>query len=443
MVRVVQLEDFRETAEQQGASILALLPASTPASQIPDLLAAFEEAEGLEFLVVEGEAVLSSRGIRPEADVPVDLLRPLREGGTGSGETTVDGVRYFVVGGRAGGSGAETSLFFSLTAARLRLQQLRQVLGVGWVGVVCLAALAGDRVARRALRPVDEAARAAQAMAEGHLDTRLPIRATDEFGVWAASFNDMADALQAQLDALERAGERERRFAGDVAHELRTPLGSLVTAASLIEERLDSLPPATRRPAELLITEARRLRGLVDELLELFRLDADQQDLRAEHLSLRRAVAAVLLRYQWRDVDLEGDDRTSVLADPRHLERVVANLVHNAVAHGRIGVVVRVLEDGEHAVLEVSDAGAGIEPVDLPHLFERFYKVDRSRASGGSGLGLAIAAQNARLIGGVLSVESEPAVGTTFRLRLPLATRVVAGAQDEVLRNGYEDGRPG
>ena len=279
-------------------------------------------------------------------------------------------------------------------------------------------------------------------MAEGHLDTRLAVRANDEFGVWAGSFNEMADALQAQLHAMDEARERERRFAGDVAHELRTPLGALVTAASLIEERLDALPPPVVRPAELLVREARRLRSLVDELLELFRLDVEDQDLRLEHLSLRQAVAAVLLRYQWQDdVVLHGDDRTSVLADPRHLERIVTNLLHNAVIHGRSGVRARVLEDGGHAVLALLDAGDGIDPEDLPHVFERFYKADRSRAMGGSGLGLAIAAEHTRLLGGDLSVESERRVGTTFRLRLPGGAAVPVDPE-QLSRNGYDDVRP-
>ena len=172
------------------------------------------------------------------------------------------------------------------------------------------------------------------------------------------------------------------------------------------------------------------MRSLVDELLELFRLDADEQDLRPEILSLRRAVATVLARYQWEsEVELEGGDGPRVHADPRHLERVVANLVDNAVTHGRVGVRVRVLTEDEEAVLEVADEGAGIAAEDLPHVFERFYKADTSRARGGSGLGLAIAAQNAQLIGGELSVESAEGAGAVFRLRLPVSPDTVPDAE--------------
>ncbi len=106
-----------------------------------------------------------------------------------------------------------------------------------------------------------------------------------------------------------------------------------------------------------------------------------------------------------------------------------------------MGVCVRIYGDGEDAVLEVRDEGAGIAPDDLPHVFERFYKADRSRALGGSGLGLAIAAQNAELIGGRLTVESGEGRGATFRLRLPGDRGVDATGQQGLLPNGYDDRR--
>src|SRR5205814_1027592 len=121
------------------------------------------------------------------------------------------------------------------------LQQLALVLGGGWVLAVALAAVAGLLLARRTLGPVARASQAARDLAEGLLDTRLPVEAEDEFGTWAASFNEMAAALEAKIADLSESRERERRFTSDVAHELRTPLAALVGEASLLREHLDRL----------------------------------------------------------------------------------------------------------------------------------------------------------------------------------------------------------
>ena len=109
------------------------------------------------------------------------------------------------------------------------------------------------------------------------------------------------------------------------------------------------------------------------------------------------------------------------MSDPRRLERIVANLVGNALEHGGTGVSARVGRDAVSAFVEVVDRGPGIAPEHVPHLFERFYKADAARSGEGTGLGLAIAQQNARLLGGEIGVESEPGSGSTFTLRLPVA----------------------
>jgi two-component system sensor histidine kinase MtrB len=124
-------------------------------------------------------------------------------------------------------------------------------------------------------------------MAEGLLETRLPVETRDEFGAWAASFNEMAEALGEKIRALSEAQDRERRFTSDVAHELRTPLAALVGEASLLREHLDRLPEETRRPAELLIGDVARLRKLVDDLLEISRLEAGREELRAERVDVK------------------------------------------------------------------------------------------------------------------------------------------------------------
>lgn len=294
------------------------------------------------------------------------------------------------------------------------------ILLLGWIGVTLIAALVGNAIAKRTLAPVLAAADAAGSMAQRLLGTRAPMPPDDEFEAWAASFNEMATALENKIRALQEAHARERRFTSDVAHELRTPLSALVSAASLLEDRLDEMPVGARRPAELIVADIGRLRRLVQDLLELARLDAGQESVDMEPVEIGPAVAAVIHAYGWEaDVDLQFDTVT-VLADQRRLERIIANLVGNALRHGAIDVSIRVRAMQGHAVVEISDRGPGIAAENLPHVFERFYKADPARTIDGSGLGLSIALENAKLLGGTIAAWSQPGSGACFTIRLPL-----------------------
>jgi two-component system sensor histidine kinase MtrB len=152
---------------------------------------------------------------------------------------------------------------------------------------------------RRTLGPVARASQAATLIAGGQLDTRLPAGARDEFGAWAAAFNEMADALQGKIAALSAAQARERRFTADVAHELRTPLTALVAEASLLDGLLETMPARARRPTELLVHDVRRLRALVDELMEMSRFDAGTERVRETEVELLGSVRSVLRLRGW------------------------------------------------------------------------------------------------------------------------------------------------
>ena len=286
-------------------------------------------------------------------------------------------------------------------------------------------AIAGFTIA--GLRPVAQASNAAHSLAEGLLETRLPVEGQDEFGAWAQAFNEMAAALETKIEALSAAQARERRFTADVAHELRTPLTGLVGEASLLAEHLEQLPPESRRPAELLISDVGRLRALVEELMEISRLDAGVESVRAEPVDLGLLAAAIVRARSWEDRVRLDTEEVVITSDPRRLERIVANLVGNALEHGGGDVAVRIGRDGSEAFVEIADQGPGIPPEHLPHLFERFYKADAARSGSGTGLGLAIAQENARLLGGRIEVQSEPGKATRFTLRLPVAEPLQTG----------------
>jgi two-component system sensor histidine kinase MtrB len=271
------------------------------------------------------------------------------------------------------------------------------------------------------IHPVRLASEAARAVAEGLLETRLPVGDRDEIGTLAHSFNEMAAAL-------ERRIAHERRFVGDVSHELRTPLTTLRASADYLLERSRELPPGERRAAELLSADLEYLRHLVDDLLDISRLESGPVQLSLERINVPDLVREVVAR-RTRATDApvalsveENGEALVTLADKRRLERVVGNLVDNALIHGGSSVSVRVGADDGVIRLAVEDRGPGIPAGDLPRIFDRFYKADRSRArSGGrgSGLGLAIAQENARLHGGEIAVESGPGRGARFVFRLP------------------------
>jgi signal transduction histidine kinase len=385
-----------------------------------ELVRAFQSRGDFETVAIRHGQVFPSSFRVTLHEVPPGLSRIVGRGELGYERTTVAGTHYLVTGAPAVND-RQLYFFFSEEDLRHELAQLRNILLAGVGILVLLAALAGVVLARAALRPVASASAAAHSLAEGLLETRLPVEGQDEFGAWAQSFNEMAAALEAKIVALSAAQARERRFTSDVAHELRTPLTALVGEASLLASHLDRMPAESRRPAELLIADVGRLRRLVEELMEISRFDAGAESVHAEVVEVAALVAATLHARGWDGrvrLDGEGPRLTS---DPRRLERIVANLVGNALEHGASEVSVRLASENGDAVVEVADDGPGISPEHLPHLFERFYKADAARSGGGTGLGLAIAQENARLLGGEIEVASEPGEGSRFTLRLPVA----------------------
>ena len=337
------------------------------------------------------------------------------------------------VGTRVREGGPAAYFFYPQGDRQAILQRLGRVLvGTGLV-LALLGVVLGWILARRLTRPVTLAGEAAVRVAGGDLTVRLPT-GSDEFGTLGASFNTMTATLQAKIAALQAAEARERRFTADVAHELRTPVAALVGEASLLDRSLrpgtqNDLPPEARRAAELMVRDIGRLRGLIEDLLEISRFDAHSADVQWEQTDLfdflrRMAAARGWTETQVQFLGLDGDP-VLLTVDRRRFERIVVNLVENGLRHGRPPIVVEVRVVAPRGrspqlVLAVTDHGAGIPSEQLPHVFERFYKADPSRGAPGTGLGLSIAWENARLLGGSLRVRTSPGEGTRFTLRLPL-----------------------
>jgi two-component system sensor histidine kinase MtrB len=332
-----------------------------------------------------------------------------------------------VIGGRQGGP-PDLYFVFPARAVEDALAQLRVGLIVAALLAVLVALLAAGAIARGILRPVADAGGAARRIADGDLSARVPEGGRDEFGRWAAEFNRMAGSLEATVARLEEAQQQNRRFVADVSHELRTPLTALVAEASLIEPTLAQLSPDARRAAELLVADVRRLRSLVDDLMEISRFDADAELANLEPVDLGRIVTgAVAARLPEAAVTVPPQP-VIVQSDPRRLDRILGNLLDNVRAHAAgVAVEVSLTTTRDGVVVTVADRGPGVSRDALGHLFDRFYKADPSRRGGSSGLGLAIAAEHAALLGGTLRARSRPGGGLVFAITLPVTGSLPPG----------------
>jgi signal transduction histidine kinase len=375
----------------------------------------------------DGDPLVSNLRFRNvPARLSPDLRRIAADGNVGYERLTVEDAPYLVTGARLPPAGPDFYFLFSAAEVEEALSRLRQALAIGGVLLVVLAALAGRLLARQLLRPVGEASDAAHRIEQGDLSARITVESHDEFGTWAASFNRMAGALEEKVAQLQEAQARQRRFVSDVSHELRTPLTALVNEAAMLKAhldagRLDGLDPDARRVGELLASDVRRLRGLVDDLIEISRFDAAAEEVALTDFDLGEFLRTVVTsRLPEARLRVPGG-ALPVRTDPRRLERIVGNLLDNAREHGGGSEVeVSAGQERDGVVIEVADRGPGVPEEDLSRIFERFYKADPSRHHGSSGLGLAIAQENARLLGGSLRARLRAGGGLAFELRLPV-----------------------
>lgn len=302
-----------------------------------------------------------------------------------------------------------------------RLNRLTVLLIVAVAGSALLGVLVALLVARTVIRPLSRVQAVAARVTDGDVEARLPATNVAELRDLTETFNSMLDRQTESIDVLRRQDARSRRFVGDVSHELRSPLAALVPAAEVLREEAAALEPGAdlRRASELVASEVDTLAGLVEDLLEMTRLDAGAAEVRREPFELVGALREALDARGWRSVVVDGAPLT-VDSDRRRVVAVVTNLVGNAVRHGAPPVTVTVDGAPDGAVVEVRDHGPGVPPGDEERVFGRFAKAQEARsrgAGGGAGLGLAIARDNARLLGGDVDYRRDGAT-TVFRLRL-------------------------
>jgi two-component system sensor histidine kinase SaeS len=282
---------------------------------------------------------------------------------------------------------------------------------------------------------------AARRMAAGDLTVRVPESGERELAELGAAFNTMAGRLQAAFQRQRELEEARQGLIAAVSHDLRTPLASLRVMVEAISDGIATEPDTIRRYVKAMERETVNLGRLIDDLFEISRLDAGQVSLRlapsaistlvletCESMNAQAAVRGVMLSPR---VDFSIDP---VLVDPDQIQRVLYNLVQNAIRHTPEdgSIVVEVLDLGPSVQVNVSDTGEGIRAEDLPHVFDRFYRGDKARTrdtGGGAGLGLAIAKRLIETHGGRIWVAQPAGGGSVFSFTLPKAPVATAATR--------------
>ncbi|SER57282.1 two-component system, OmpR family, sensor histidine kinase MtrB [Mycobacterium sp. 88mf] len=387
-------------------------------------------------LIVPGDGPREAAAAGPVQQVPKALRDFVKAGQVSYQYATVhtDALSgpALIVGSPASSSvpNLELYLIFPLNNEESTISLVRGTMATGGVVLLGLLAAIALVVARQIVQPVRSASRIAERFAEGHLTERMPVRGEDDMARLAVSFNDMAESLSRQIQQLEEFGNLQRRFTSDVSHELRTPLTTVRMAADLIHDHSEDLDPALRRSTELMVNELDRFETLLADLLEISRHDAGVAELSVESVDLRSTVQSALdnVGHLAADAEVELDvnmPEGEVIAevDPRRVERILRNLIANAIDHAeRKPVRIRMAADEDTVAVTVRDYGVGLRPGEEKLVFSRFWRSDPSRVrrSGGTGLGLAISIEDARLHQGRLEAWGEPGKGACFRLTLPL-----------------------
>lgn len=316
-----------------------------------------------------------------------------------------------------------------------RAQTLSTIVGVMFAAAglaLMVAVVASILLAQRLTDPIRRLTHASRALAEGQLGSRVPVTGSGspEVGELAAAFNVMAERLQQSIEFTRRDRDRGRDFLADVSHELRTPIAALRTFNELLQDGVVEDPATRQEFLEQSGQQIERLDWLATNLLELSKLDSGLVALELRPDDLRAVVESAVQQAepgaQRKGVGLHLDLPSEPVRqrhDPQRLGQVLANLIGNAVkftpAGGRVDVILRPTPDG--AELRVADTGVGIDPDELPRVFERFYRGSRAHEvrAAGSGLGLSIVRSIVEMHHGRVSIQSSLGRGTEVAVSLP------------------------
>lgn len=450
---------YRNKAESLQAQLVALPPDLIPGGKDesgrrpgrirPDSPLLFQPGFSLAFIDDNGEAETVAEDNKWNAAEPpllskqeYDLIKKQLRSSNRADYRLIDSdqgeqLAVFRLAGKSGTRDSEL-VQAAVETESLRGQLMTQV-GI-FAGLAICALIAGLALylplLRRTLAPLSRVVQAAEHTDSGNLDARLPGRQGQaEIDSLSEAFNGMLERLDASFELERSTNERMRRFIADASHELRTPLTSIQGFIDVLQRGAATNPEQLRRSLASMKTESARVNQLVEDLLQLAKLD-QSAPLALEDTNLAGMIAMMEPQMNvlagGREWHFASEDRVIARVNPDKMKQVILNLFQNAVQHtdpvtGAIHLNLRVI--GAEIKIECADNGAGISPEHLPHIFGRFYRSDysRSRAKGGTGLGLAITKSIIEAHRGRIEVESAVGAGTTFIVTLPAASDGAAG----------------
>lgn len=304
------------------------------------------------------------------------------------------------------------------------IEKVRQLLILAGAGAVLIALGFIFFASRELSTPLLEIEEATRKIAKGNLKIRLNIKSKDEIG-------DLGNAINEMAEHLDRIETTRSEFFANISHELRTPLTYLQGYSSALKHKLYETEAEKEEYIDIIEKESARITKLVDDLYELSKMEEGKYELHFSEVNLNEMIEDVVSRMKImaKEKGLEinslfaSNENLIVYADESRLEQVMINLIENAVKYTEKGsITIKISQNAKEAVLIISDTGIGIPKEETPYLFERFYRVEKSRSRdfGGTGLGLSIVKQLVELQYGKIEVQSEVGKGTNFIIYLPI-----------------------
>ena len=319
---------------------------------------------------------------------------------------------------------------YDLSESSSTITYINVVLGTGFTVLLILVLSIVWFVTRLAVRPITLTAITAEKLAAGDLNRRVSVRGKHQAARLGISFNKMADSLQDQITQLERLSTLQQRFVSDVSHELRTPLSTVRLSSELLYDSRDTLNPVQSRSVELMHNQVDRFQALLSDLLEISRFDAgsavlniDAEDFMSVLNDVLVEVIPHLERTGTRLIVHSEQAHIDIDIDRVRIERVLRNLLFNAIEHGESKPVdIYIATNATNLGVAVRDHGIGLSEEEAAQVFNRFWRADtsRKRTLGGTGLGLSITAEDVRLHGGRIEAWGMKGRGACFTMNLPL-----------------------
>lgn len=425
-VKHLLIENQQQTDLKQSYVNAALVRSTLYSSptELSDLLNSIQKGTNVNVLVQTHGQWLARSNKASTYDVKVATIQTVAAGHATEQTLDAKGRIIFVVGVPI--PSVETQVFevFQLDSLERSLRLLGLVLGLGALFTSVVGMIGGVWVTRRTVRPLEDVSYAAALIAEGALTTRLQVnRADREVQQLTESFNQMVSQLVQRL-------ERDARFASDVSHELRSPLTTLATTATVLQQHREDLSPAGQESLDLLVADLSIFQSLVEDLLEMSRSDAGAAPLVMESVSaielVTQSVRSASRRHGLNEPPLEiaeGVGDPLVLVDRRRFERVITNLMDNAHRYAEGAVALRINIEGSQLAVNVDDAGTGVPGDEHEQVFERFFRGRAAHDRGiarGTGLGLALVRDHVQAFGGTITVSQSPDGGARFQILLPI-----------------------